>query len=72
LGAEVGILEVLARHGVPFVVVGGHAGTDAEELFATSIQSPPYRCASLEWLRRMKRASGRPKDLEDLKDLPET
>lgn len=157
MGAEAGIFEVLARHGVPFVVVGGHAvyvhghqrqtedvdvvwrrcpeseaalaaalaeldaryigneidpatgierthevslafirsrhlmmlwtklgfldlfdyipghpGADVDDLFATSIQSPPYRFASLEWLRKMKLASGRPKDVEDLKNLPET
>lgn len=157
MGAEIGIFEVLARHGVPFVIVGGHAvyvhghqrqtedvdvvwrrsaesetalavalaeldaryigreidpatgiermhevslpfirsrhlmmlwtrlgfldlfdyipgypSADIDELFATSVQSGPYRFASLEWLRKMKQASGRPKDVEDLKNLPET
>ena len=157
MGAEVGILEALARHGVPFVIVGGHAvfvhghqrqtedvdvvwrrspeseaalaaalaeldaryigkeidpatgierthevslpfiqsrhlmmlwtklgfldlfdyipgyaNADVNELFATSVESPPYRFASLEWLRKMKQASGRPKDVEDLKNLPDT
>ena len=157
MGAEIGIFEVLARHGVPFVIVGGHAvyvhghprqtedvdvvwrrsaeseaalaaalaeldaryiakeidpatgierthevslpyirsrhlmmlwtklgfldlfdyipghaGEDIDDLFATSIQSGPYRFASLQWLRKMKSASGRPKDLEDLENLPGT
>lgn len=157
MGAEVGIFEILARHGVPFVIVGGHAvyvhghqrqtedvdvvwrrsaqseaalaaalaeldaryigsevdpatgierthevslafirsrhlmmlwtnlgfldlfdyipghaSADVDDLFATSVQSPPYRFASLEWLRKMKQASGRPKDVDDLKNLPRT
>ncbi len=55
-----------------FDYIPGHANAEVDELFATSVESPPYRFASLEWLRKMKQASGRAKDVEDLKNLPET
>ena len=55
-----------------FDYIPGHADADVDDLFATSIQSPPYHFASLGWLRKMKRASGRPKDVDDLNNLPET
>ena len=55
-----------------FDYIPGHAGADVDDLFSTSVQSPPYRFASLQWLRKMKQASGRPRDLEDLKNLSET
>jgi hypothetical protein len=35
------------------------------------VQLDGVRFASLEWLRRMKQAAGRPKDLLDLENLPE-
>ena len=55
-----------------FDYIPGHPNADVDDLFATSVESSPYRFASLEWLRKMKQAAGRPKDVEDLKNLPET
>jgi hypothetical protein len=47
------LLKILARHGVPVVVIGGH----------------DVRFVSLDWLRRMKGATDRTKDAEDLRQL---
>ena len=52
------IIDVLARHNVPLVVIGDAMIVDG------------HKYASLEWLRRMKKASGRPQDLIDLENLP--
>ena len=35
---------------------------------AVKVKDVPY--ASLDWLKKMKQAAGRPKDLEDLRNLP--
>lgn len=40
-------------------------------VWETAVQLDGVRFASLEWLRRMKQAAGRPKDLLDLENLPE-
>jgi len=52
---EFELFALLRRHGVPFVIVGGHAVNFH---------------GSLKWLRRMKKAAGRTKDLLDLENLP--
>jgi hypothetical protein len=44
---------------------------DVGKLIADAIQVDDLRFVSLETLRRMKRASGRTKDLLDLENLPE-
>jgi len=54
-----------------FDFIPGFPLADVSELFATSIESDGLRYASLDWLRQMKKASGRPKDLLDLENLPE-
>lgn len=56
------LLDVLSGHGVPFVVIGGHAVNLHGVLRATED-------TDLLWLRRLKQASGRPKDLLDLEQL---
>ena len=56
------LLDVLCKHGVPFVVIGGHAVNVHGVLRATED-------TDLLWLRRLKQASGRPKDLLDLEQL---
>ena len=58
-----GLLDVLSEHGVPFVVIGGHAVNLHGVLRATED-------TDLLWLRRLKQASGRPKDLLGLEPLP--
>jgi hypothetical protein len=39
-------------------------------IWETALQIDGVRFASLDWLRRMKQAAGRPKDLLDLENLP--
>lgn len=83
MAPDLQVLEVLARHGVPFVVIGGHAVNfhgslrateDTDEpvasVWETAVELDGVRFASLAWIRRMKRAAGRPKDLMDLEMLP--
>lgn len=53
-----------------FDFIPGLPDESIDELFRTSIEKNGRRFASLEWLRRMKRASGREKDLRDLENLP--
>jgi len=106
MAPDLRVLDVLRRHGVPFVVIGGHAVNfhgslrsteDTDVIWIRSLQAEAnllsalqeidarfigteidsavqldgVRFASLEWLRRMKQAAGRPKDLLDLENLPE-
>jgi hypothetical protein len=42
---------------------------DPRQLLAASVEVNGLRFASLQWLRRMKQAAARPKDLLDLKNL---
>lgn len=44
---------------------------DVRQVLDSSVESDGLRYVSLDWLRRMKEASGRPKDLLDLENLPE-
>jgi hypothetical protein len=53
-----------------FDFIPGHPNEPVEELFGSSHQSGGRRFVSLEWLRRMKQAAGRPKDRLDLENLP--
>jgi hypothetical protein len=54
-----------------FDYVPGLPHEDVGQLLATSVESDGVRYASLEWLRKMKQASGRSKDRIDLENLPE-
>lgn len=54
-----------------FDYVPGLPDQDVSELLASSIASEGRRYASLDALRQMKRAAGRPKDLLDLENLPD-
>ena len=39
-------------------------------VWETAVELDGIRFASLEWLRKLKQAAGRPKDLLDLENLP--
>ncbi len=52
-----------------FDYVPGLPGADAQELFEQSIESDNLRYASLDWLRRMKKAADRPQDRADSEQL---
>lgn len=53
-----------------FDFVPGIPDASVDQLIETAIEKHGRRYASLEWLRKMKRASGRDKDLQDLANLP--
>jgi hypothetical protein len=53
-----------------FDYVPGLGQEKPERLLAESVESAGFRYASLPWLRQMKAASGREKDLLDLQNLP--
>lgn len=53
-----------------FDYIPGYPNEDVQELFDSAVVAGGIRYASLEWLKKMKRAAGRPKDLEDLQNLP--
>ena len=52
-----------------FVFIPGMPNEPLGDLFATRVVVGGRAYCSLEWLRRMKRASGRPRDLLDLEAL---
>jgi hypothetical protein len=54
-----------------FDYIPGLPADAVESLFAASVEIDGIRYPSLQDLRRMKQASGRPKDLLDLENLPE-
>jgi len=54
-----------------FDYIPGLPSEPVDSLFATSIEIDGVRYPTLEWLRRMKTASGRSKDLLDLENLPD-
>lgn len=54
-----------------FDYVPGFPEEPVAAVWDTAVDLDGVRFASLEWLRRMKRAAGRPKDLLDLENLPE-
>ena len=54
-----------------FDFVPVYAGVDVDQLFASAVENHCRRFASLNWLRKMKHASGRPRDQLDLDNLPQ-
>lgn len=54
-----------------FDYVPGHPDVAVTTLFDSSEEADGLRFVSLGWLRRLKAAAGRPKDLLDLQNLPE-
>ena len=63
VGTQLGYLDI-------FDFIPGMHDAPLEPLFATCELSGQRPFVSLEWLRRMKAASGRPQDLLDLEKLP--
>jgi hypothetical protein len=54
-----------------FDYIPGVAEVTSEQALAESVPTPDgFRCVSLPLLRAMKEAAGRPKDLDDLSNLP--
>jgi hypothetical protein len=53
-----------------FDYVPGHPSVPVSTVWETAEELDGIRFASLEWLRRLKQAAGRPKDLLDLEHLP--
>lgn len=54
-----------------FDFVPGIPSTNVRQIFETSVVIAGRRFVSREWLKEMKRAAGRPKDLIDLENLPD-
>jgi len=54
-----------------FDYIPGFPEDDVRELLASSVDSHGLRYTSVQWLRKMKKASDRPKDRVDLENLPE-
>jgi hypothetical protein len=53
-----------------FDYVPGYPAVPVATVWETAVQLDGIRFASLDWLRKLKRAAGRPKDLLDLENLP--
>jgi hypothetical protein len=53
-----------------FDYIPGYPSEDPAQLMAESIEVDAFFFPSFEWLKRMKKASGRTKDLLDLENLP--
>ena len=66
------LMMLWTRHGFVdlFDYVPGLPQEDPQKLVTGSVEAEGVRYASLQWLRQMKRASGRAKDLIDLENLP--
>ena len=52
-----------------FDYVPGIPQENPQSLFDSAVAMGDLKFVSLDWLRRMKHASARPKDLEDLQNL---
>ena len=52
-----------------FDYIPGMPDEDVRQLFETGVEGDGLTFSSLSWLRRMKRAAGRTKDLADLEEL---
>lgn len=50
--------------------VPGYPAVPVATVWETAVELDGIRFASLEWLRNLKQAAGRPKDLLDLENLP--
>lgn len=55
-----------------FDYVPGFPEVPVATIHAAAVEVDGVRYASLDWLRKLKQASGRPKDLLDLENLPLT
>ncbi len=66
------LLMVGSQHGYLdiFDFIPGMPSEPLDDLFASRKLSGKRPFASLEWLKRMKKAAGRPQDLIDLERLP--
>ena len=53
-----------------FDYIPGFPSDSVDKLFETAEETDGRKFASIEWLRRMKQAAGRPQDLLDLDNLP--
>jgi len=53
-----------------FSYVPGFPEADVQAFYDASVESAGIRYTSIDWLRKMKKASGRHKDLDDLENLP--
>ena len=53
-----------------FDYVPGYPAVPVATVWETGVDLDGIRFASLEWLRKLKQAAGRPKDLLDLENLP--
>jgi hypothetical protein len=67
------LMMLHTRHGFVdlFDYIPGEPQVETKELFLSGVDFGGLRYASLEWLRRMKRAAGRAKDQLDLDNLAE-
>jgi hypothetical protein len=67
------LMMLWTKHGFLdlFDYIPGFPAEDVRQLLDSSVEADGIRYASLDWLRKMKRASGRAKDLLDLENLPE-
>ena len=67
------LMMLWTRHGFIdlFDYVPGLPQEDPRKLLTASVEAGGLRYVSLSWLRQMKRASGRTKDLLDLENLPD-
>ncbi len=63
LGTQMGYVDL-------FDFIPGLPSENLDGLFSTAVSIGQRRFASLEWLKRMKRAAGRPQDEIDLRHLP--
>ena len=55
----------------PYDFVPGFPDTPVADVFADCVEFEGLRFLSLHWLRKLKAAAGRHKDLDDLDHLPQ-
>ena len=65
LWTDLGFLDI-------YDFIPGFPDTPVEELFTDAVLLGQLRFVSLSWLRKLKTAAGRHKDLDDLEHLPES
>ncbi len=63
LNTDLGFLDL-------YDYIPGFPDTPVAEVFSDSIELDNLRFVSLRWLRKLKQAAGRHKDLDDLEHLP--
>ena len=64
LWTDLGFLDI-------YDFIPGFPDTPVQELFNDAVPLGQLRFVSLGWLRKLKRAASRHKDLDDLEHLPE-